>query len=149
MPIKRTPRAQRETPAARALRAAVADELDAMMRRIPDDPAETEAQRRKGEKRARKFAARVMRDGLDAAMEWEASKRPSEPARTRIDAYAAHRQTVTAQDAAASATRVAPAAEEATTAEDAAEPQAPRRRRRAGVVRYIDPRLIDADDWED
>lgn len=65
MPLKRIPRAQRESPTARAQRAAVAEALDAMLARIPDlSPSKT--------RRIAKEAARFRRYYDAALAEWDA-----------------------------------------------------------------------------
>lgn len=73
-----------------------------------------------------------------------AAKRPT------IDAYAGHRRAYAPAEAVAvEAVRPAPAITGATAPDEPTEPEKPRRKRPAGIVGYLDPRLIDDDEWED
>lgn len=145
MPLKRTPRIQRETREARALRAAVIEATDEMLARMP---APTVRERRKDAKRAARFAARVERDGLDVAMNWQISKlRPA--ARPVADAYVVHHEMAVRAAVVSEAVRAAHTPEEAPAV---AEPPTAKKRRTprpTGFAGYIDPSLFDADEWED
>lgn len=84
------------------------------------------------------------------AVERQRKRWAKEDANTkRTSAYAAHRATSVRETPAGEAVRPAPASEEAPAADETPEPPKARRRRPAGLVGYIDPRLIDEDDWED
>lgn len=155
MPLKRTPRVERETPAARALRAAVAEETAATLARLGEPTAK---EKRKTKRWAARFSERAARDGVDAAISWTVKKLGGSPApKGRVDHYAMNlaaagrlRAVTPAEAPAAEAVRPAPALEEAPAADESPEPPKARRRPRpAGLVGYIDPRLIDEDDWED
>lgn len=188
MPLKRTARIARETPAARALRIAVAEELAAALDRLPGDGL-TKAQRARRDAKERRRMDRAMtkaRAKWDAASPaWrerqgakilagarrydKAAKLPADGGReiyavhryadaerarwekrsTSAGSFATHRASIE-RDAAAEAVRPAPALEDAPAADESPEPpKRARRPRPAGLVGYIDPRLIDEDDWED
>ncbi|MFC4137133.1 MULTISPECIES: hypothetical protein [unclassified Microbacterium] len=94
--------------------------------------------------------------GIDHACDRQAKRWARQDAkRPKVDTYAAHRAGYTgpaspAKTAAVEAVRAAPALSETTTLDESPEPKKTRRRRPAGVAGYIDPRLIDDDDyWED
>jgi hypothetical protein len=154
MPLKRTPRIARETPAARALRAAVADASSATLARLGEPTAK---EKRKTKRLAERFSERVDRDGLGEAIEWAAKKLGDTAApKGRVDHYAVNlaaaarlRPAAREEAPTAEAVRPAPALEDAPAADESPEPRKRRRRRPAGHAGYIDPRLFDADDWED
>lgn len=67
-----------------------------------------------------------------------------------VDRYAGHRRAYAPAEAvAADAVRPAPATTGATATDEPPEAEKSRRKRPAGVARYLDPRLIDDDEWED
>ncbi|MBS1897163.1 MAG: hypothetical protein JSS88_07270 [Actinobacteria bacterium] len=156
MPLKRTPRVERETPAARALRAAVAEELSISLTRLGEPTAK---EKRKTKRWAARFSERAARDGVDAAISWAVKKLGGATAPSgRVAHYAVnvaaakrlHGETP-AEAPAGEAVRPALAPVEASADDESPEPPKPRRRRPAGFAgyAYIDPRLIDEDDWED
>lgn len=146
MPRKRVPKAQRETPEARALRLAVVEEL-----RVPLSPPMSLKQSLKDAKRDARFRSRAEARGGDAAAYLAAFEREhrKEAAKERpadVDPYEAHR---------ASARRAAekPKADAPTPPAPVDEVAKARKKRtpkreRAGFAGYIDPRLYDYDDWD-
>lgn len=144
MPRRRVTLTERETPAARALRRDVAEELDEPLAPLTEKTAAKVA------RRARNFVDRVMAGGgdraaLDAVMAEDRAKRKP---LVMIDGYAAHHASALRTVAAAKATRPAPAASTSPATDDTFGPRKPRRRLRAGVT-YVDPRLFDTDEWDD
>lgn len=131
-------------PAARALRAAVAEEASATLARLGEP---TPKEKRKTKRLAARFSQRVDRDGLNAAIEWATKKLGDPPAAKRyVDHYASN----LAASPAAEAVRPAPAPDYAPAGDESPAPSKARRRALpAGLVGYLDPRLIDEDDWED
>lgn len=70
--------------------------------------------------------------------------------RPKADPYTGHRRAYApAKAVAAQAVRPAPAIAGARATDEPTEAEKPRRKRPAGVVGYLDPRLIDDDEWED
>ncbi|QYF98275.1 hypothetical protein [Microbacterium sp. PAMC21962] len=145
MPRKRVAAAQRETPAMRALRAAVLEELS---QPIGGLSPKREA---KIERKARRYVDALPSDdgAALAIIRADAARHATKAARRpKADAYAAHHATSLRNIAAAEAVRLAPATREATATDEPPEPPKARKRRPAGLVAYIDPRLIDSDEWE-
>lgn len=174
MPLKRTPRTMRETPAARALRAAVAEEMEAMMARIPPGPkgsakkAARAAARTLGKgrskwdretpswrsKQAAKILAELRRYDKSATLPpdggrdlYAIRKLHVAPAPAPVDYYVQHHAAHSATEAAAPA-KLSPDAEKAVPADELAERRKKRRGPRAGHAGFIDPRLFDSDDWD-
>lgn len=174
MPLKRTPRTMRETAASRALRAAVAEAEADMMARIP---RVTKPTAKKTARAVERTLAKARAKWDAATPEWRA-KRAAKilaelrryesgaalPADGGRDLYAIrklHRAPVSAPDlyeghrapvALAPITvdeTPAPAPGAAAVIDELAERRKTRKRPRAGRAGYIDPRLFDADDWED
>ncbi|GMM94840.1 hypothetical protein [Microbacterium sp. MTN4-26] len=141
MPRKRTPRALRETPEARALRAAVHDELQA-----PLAPLSEKAEAKRARK-AKKWVARVIERGgdLSAAMK-ELDREGLLAAPIAGDLYAGHRPAVKAETATAAAERVAAAPRTAPDGERDDTKRKARRRRPPGLIGYLP--ITDDDDWE-
>jgi hypothetical protein len=138
MPRKRTPAALRETPEARALRAAVLEEL-----RTPLGP-----ERPKTARKARKWAARVIERGgdLPAALAELDREGLLHPEPVAADAYPAHREAA-ARIVAPGAVRPAPAPKAEPVTDELAEKRKARRTRPAGLAGYV--RVTDDDDFDD
>ena len=154
MPRKRTPAITRETPAARALRAAVAEELSATLARLGEPTAK---EKRKAKRWAARFSERADRDGIDAAIEWAVKKLGdgSTPA-GRVDHYATNlaaaerlRGVTPLAAPTAEAVRPAPEPEDAPATDESPEPPKARRRPRGVFAGALDLARFDDDDWED
>lgn len=150
MPLKRTPRGERETPAARALRLAVAEELSISLTRLGEP---TEKEKRKTKRWVARFSERADRDGIDAAIEWAVKKLGGTPApKGRIDHYAinlaaaSRLRAVTPEAPAAEAVRPAPEPEEAPAADESPEPPKARRRPRGVFAGAVDLARFDDDE---